>query len=62
MTIKKVDGEFCIFNEAGTKSIGGCFPTEKAANERLAEIEFFKNQNGDELASIVKIAIREAMK
>lgn len=57
MTIKKVDGEFCIFNEAGTKNIGGCFATEKAAKERLAEIEFFKNQRA-EFTDVVKVAIR----
>ena len=57
MSIKKVDGEFCIFNEAGTKKIGGCFATEEAAQERLTEIEFFKNQRA-EFAQIVKLAIR----
>lgn len=62
MTIKKVDDEFCIFNEAGTKNIGGCFPTEKAAQERLAEIEFFKANNGDEFASTAKKGIERGLK
>lgn len=60
MTIKKVGGEFCIFNEAGTKNIGGCFPTKKEANERLAEIEFFKKQRA-EFTETVKIAIRSTV-
>ena len=53
MSIKKVDGEFCIFNEAGTKKIGGCIAETEAAQERLNEIEFFKNQRA-EFTKIVK--------
>lgn len=33
---------FCIYSKKGKKL--GCFPSRKQAEERLGQIEFFKNQ------------------
>ena len=35
------DGEFCVMSEDGTRSFG-CYPSEREANSRLAEVESFE--------------------
>jgi hypothetical protein len=61
MTIKKVDGKFCVFDEEGEKNLG-CFPTEEQAQERLREIEFFSRSQREEFESIVKKGIEDGRK
>lgn len=46
MAIKKVDGEWCVLSEDGSRSFG-CFPTKGEAEDRLAEVEFFKQQTSE---------------
>jgi len=38
------DGEFCVMSEDGSRSFG-CYPSEREANSRLAEVESFKEMN-----------------
>jgi hypothetical protein len=38
------DGEFCVTSEDGSRSFG-CYPSEREANSRLAEIESSKEMN-----------------
>lgn len=56
MTIREKDGEFCAESEDGSQSFG-CFPTREKAEERLAEVEFFKTQRVDDLGQALKEAI-----
>lgn len=44
-SIREVDGEFCVFSEAGKNM--GCFPTKPEAEERLAQIERFGGKDGE---------------
>jgi len=44
-TIREVDGEFCVFTEAGKNM--GCFKTKPEAEERLAQIERFSGKDGE---------------
>lgn len=40
--IKKQGNQWCVFSKTG-KNLG-CFSTKKKAQERLGQIEFFKNK------------------
>lgn len=40
--IRKQGNQWCIFSKSGKKL--GCYPTEKKAQKRLREIEFFSKQ------------------
>lgn len=40
--VRKDGSEWCVFSKSGKKL--GCFPTKKQAQERLQEIEFFKQK------------------
>lgn len=42
-TIREVDGEFCVFTEVGKNM--GCFKTKPEAEERLAQIERFSDED-----------------
>lgn len=54
MTIKKVDDEWCAFSEDGSRNFG-CFPTKGEAEDRLREVEFFKQQSSEAVrAGIVR--------
>jgi len=44
-SIREVDGEFCVFTEAGKNM--GCYPTKPEAEERLAQIERFSGKDGE---------------
>jgi Zn finger protein HypA/HybF involved in hydrogenase expression len=44
-SIREVDGEFCVFSEAG-KNLG-CYPTKPEAEDRLAQIERFSGKDGE---------------
>lgn len=41
--IRKRGSQWCVFSKNG-KNLG-CFPTKKKAQDRLQEIEFFKNKD-----------------
>ena len=45
--IKQEDGEFCVYNEQGTRSFG-CYPTRKLAEARLAQIHMFGESQYEE--------------
>ena len=49
-TIKKIDGQFCVFSQDGSRRFG-CFATEEQAKKRLAQIEFFKNKGMNQINS-----------
>ena len=59
MTIKKVGDEWCAFSEDGSRSFG-CFSTREKAEERLQEVEFFKQQNFDRCQDTLRDAIASA--
>lgn len=40
--VRKQGNEWCVFSKDG-KNLG-CYNTKKKANDRLRQIEFFKNQ------------------
>ncbi len=41
--VRKQGSQWCVFSKKG-KNLG-CFPTKKKAQERLRQIEFFKNKD-----------------
>jgi hypothetical protein len=41
--IRKQGSQWCIFSKKGKKL--QCFPTKKQAQDRLRQIEFFKNRD-----------------
>lgn len=43
MTIRKVDNEFCVFSEDGSRSFG-CYDSSSQAEDRLEQVEFFKKK------------------
>lgn len=42
--VKKIGSEYFVFNEEGTKKLSKGYPSEKQANKRLQQIEYFKHQ------------------
>ncbi len=46
--IKQEDGEFCVYNEEGTRSFG-CYPTRKLAEARLAQMHMFGESQYEEV-------------
>lgn len=44
--VVKKGNEYCVVSEDGERSFG-CYPTKGEAEERLREVEFFKQQNSD---------------
>lgn len=42
--IKKENGKYCVRSEDNPDWNGGCYDTKEEAEERLREVEYFKNQ------------------
>lgn len=42
--IKKVNGEFFVYNKNGKKKLSKAYKTKKGAEKRLKQIEFFKHR------------------
>ena len=45
--IKQENGEFCVYNEEGTRRFG-CYPTQKLAEARLQQIHMFGESQYEE--------------
>jgi hypothetical protein len=44
--IKKVAGGYKVLSEDSRKNLGGPYKTEKEAEKRLRQVEFFKHRKG----------------
>jgi hypothetical protein len=44
--IKKVSGGYKVLSENGKKNLGGPYKTEKEAEKRLRQVEFFERRKG----------------
>ena len=42
--IKKSNGGYAVYNQSGTRKLSRVYPTKSQAQQRLKEIEYFKNK------------------
>lgn len=40
--VRKIKGKYYVYSKDGKKRLGGPYATQKQANKRIGQIEFFK--------------------